>query len=98
MHKFGAVLFGHLLRHLRIDWYMAEAWVFEHSEECPVSRESAWQFWTTVENWKLDADVESVELTGPFAAGSHGATMTRSSGRIEWRLAEVVPESGAALA
>lgn len=70
---------------------------FEHSLECPVSREFAWRFWTTVDNWKLDADVESVELTGPFAAGSQGVTLTRSSGRIEWLLAEVEPEAGAVI-
>jgi hypothetical protein len=68
---------------------MTEAWAFEHSMECPVSREFAWRFWTDVSNWRLDADVESVELDGPFAAGSSGATISRSSGRVEWRIASV---------
>ena len=68
---------------------MEEAWCFEHSIECNVTREFAWTFWTDVENWKLDADIESVELSGPFAEGSRGATTTRSAGRIEWRLAGV---------
>ena len=47
-------------------------------------------------NWKLDADVESVELDGPFGAGSRVATVTRSSGRIEWVLIDVEPEITAA--
>jgi len=70
---------------------MNEIWSFEHSVDCPVPRSVAWQFWTHVENWKLDADVEAVELNGPFAAGSNGATMTRSGGRVEWRITEVQP-------
>jgi hypothetical protein len=74
---------------------MDEAWAFEHSVECPVTREFAWRFWTNVSNWKLDADVESVELNGPFAAGTHGVTVSRSAGRIEWRLVGVQAEAGA---
>lgn len=74
---------------------MNEPWVFEHSLECPVTREFAWSFWTNVSNWKLDADVESVELYGPFAAGSHGVTVTRSSGPIKWHLTSVDPETSA---
>ena len=66
-------------------------WSFENSIECPVGRDFAWQFWTDVSNWKLDSDVESVELNGPFAEGSEGVTVTRSSGRIGWRLTEVRP-------
>ena len=68
---------------------MEEAWAFEHTIECNVPKEFAWNFWTDVGNWKIDADIESVELNGPFTAGSHGATTTRSAGRIEWRIAGV---------
>ena len=68
---------------------MDEPWSFEHSVECPVSLSFAWEFWTTVDNWRLDADVESIELEGPFAAGSRGITVSRRSGRIEWRIARV---------
>ena len=70
---------------------MSEAWAFEHSVECAATREFAWVFWTEVSNWKLDADVESVELTGPFATGSHGITVRAerwdaSSGALRrWR-------------
>ena len=57
-------------------------WSFEHSLECRVSVESAWRFWTDVRNWALDADVASVEIDGPFAAGALGVTMSKSAGRI----------------
>jgi len=67
------------------------AWAFEHFVDCEVSTEFAWDFWTNVKNWALDADVESVEIEGPFAAGTRGLTNSKSSGPIEWRLAEVHP-------
>ena len=76
---------------------MSNAWAFEHTVECSVSREFAWKFWTNVDNWKLDSDVVSVELHGPFAAGAVGATQTKSSGRLEWRIAELEPGRRAVL-
>jgi hypothetical protein len=44
-----------------------------------------------LDNWSLDADVDSVELYRPSAAGSRGVTQSKSSGRIEWRIAEIQP-------
>jgi len=76
---------------------MSQEWKFEHSVECPVSPEFAWNFWTNVDNWKIDADVESVDLSGPFRAGTRGTTHSKSSGRIEWRIAEVTPPKQAVL-
>lgn len=72
-------------------------WALEHTIECGVSAAFAWDFWTPVGNWALDADVESVELLGSFAAGTRGITHSKSSGRIEWRLAEVVAPTRAVL-
>lgn len=66
----------------------APAWAFEHSIHCRVSAEFAWEFWTNVENWRLDADVENIGIDGPFAAGARGFTNSRSSGRIDWRIAD----------
>jgi hypothetical protein len=74
---------------------MEERYTFEHSIECPVTREFAWRFWSTVSNWMLDSDVESVEINGPFASGSRGVTLSRSSGRIEWKLSGVQPGKSA---
>jgi hypothetical protein len=68
-----------------------EAWRFEHSVECDTTAEFAWAFWSDVQNWRLDADVESIEIDGPFAAGTHGRTFSKSSGRIEWRVVESAP-------
>lgn len=67
------------------------AWAFEHSINCDVSSEFAWDFWANVRNWTLDADVESVEIDGPFAAGARGFTNSKSSGRVEWRIVDVQP-------
>jgi hypothetical protein len=74
---------------------LEETYAFEFAIDCPVAREFAWRFWSTVSNWMLDSDVESVELNGPFASSSHGVTMSRSSGRIEWKLRNVQPGNGA---
>ena len=65
------------------------AWQFEHSVDCSVAMEFAWNFWTTVGNWALDADIETVELEGPFAAGTPGITKTKTFGDVRWRIAEV---------
>ena len=65
-----------------------KAWTFEHSVDCGASVEFAWRFWTNVSNWTLDADIESVEIDGPFAAGTRGFTSSKSSGRVEWRIVE----------
>ncbi|HYY58570.1 MAG TPA: SRPBCC family protein [Pyrinomonadaceae bacterium] len=62
---------------------------FEHSIECPVSRDFAWQFWSNVENWAaVDPAVESVELSGPFVAGTKGTTKPRGLAPTEWELIE----------
>ena len=65
------------------------AWAFKHSADCEINVEFAWDFWTNVKNWILDSDVESVEIDGPFAAGTRGFTNSKSSGHIEWRIVEV---------
>jgi hypothetical protein len=67
----------------------AHAWTFEYSVDCGVAPEFAWNFWTNVQNWVLDADVESIEIDGPFCAGARGVTNSKSSGRVEWRIVEV---------
>src|SRR5215813_9775402 len=68
---------------------MEEAWSYQHSLECPVYAGFAWRYWSDVRNWRLDADVESVELMGAFAAGTKGVTNTRSRGGVAWQLASV---------
>jgi hypothetical protein len=63
--------------------------MFEYSIDCAVTPEFAWNFWTRVSNWTLDADVTSIEIDGPFSAGARGSTISKSSGRVDWRIAEV---------
>jgi hypothetical protein len=65
-------------------------WSFEHSVQTPVSRAFAWQFWTNVANWPVvDPSVESVQLNGPFAAGTSGTTKPRGLDLVEWHIREV---------
>jgi len=45
----------------------------------------------------LDADVDSIEIQGEFAAGTCGVTHSKSSGRIDWRVTEVVQPRKAVL-
>jgi hypothetical protein len=71
------------------------AWNFEHSVECPVSRDFAWQFWANVDNWLLDTSVESVRLDGPFATGTRGMTKPRGQNPVEWQLIDVQDRSSA---
>ena len=70
---------------------MDSVWAFEFSVVCSVSADVAWRYWTNVKNWALDLDVESVALDGPFEAGAHGVTISKSSGKIEWRIAAAQP-------
>lgn len=71
-------------------------YTFAHSVECPVGREFVWGFWSEVGNWAaVDPVVESVELDGPFAAGTRGETRTSGGETFEWRLAEVSEGRGA---
>ena len=70
---------------------MDEVWSFEHSLVCAVPKEFAWNFWTDVRNWSLDADVESVDLDGDFRPGARGVTFSKTSGKVEWQIAEVQP-------
>ena len=86
---------------------MTTAWEFEHSVICPVSRDFAWAFWTTVENWAaVDSSVESVTLDGQFIAGTKGVTKSPGMEPIAWHILEAdgghravieVPAPGAAL-
>lgn len=76
---------------------MEEIWAFEHSVQCPVPREFAWDYWTDVSNWTLDSDVDFVELEGAFAPGVRGVTQSKTSGRVEWQIAEVAPPGRAVI-
>src|SRR5215470_17218580 len=63
-----------LVQHNRTMSRSEHEWTFEHSIVCAVDAQFAWNFWTTVSNWALDKDVESIDIDGPFAAGTRGVT------------------------
>ena len=78
----------------REDELNQNTWKFEHSVECPVSRDFAWQFWTDISNWPVvDSSVESVQLDGPFATGARGITKPRDLPPVEWQIIEVQDRS-----
>jgi hypothetical protein len=62
--------------------------IFEHSIQSDLTPEFAWNFWTDVRHWALDADMESIEIEGVFAAGTRGVTHSKSSGMVEWQIAK----------
>jgi hypothetical protein len=65
-------------------------WSFEHSVECKVDRNFAWQFWTNVSNWPVvDSSVESAALDGSFQSGTKGSTKPRDGEAVHWQLDDV---------
>ena len=51
-------------------------WEYEHSIETDAAPAAIWRLWADVPGWGAwNAEIESVELSGPFAAGSR-ITMT----------------------
>ena len=48
------------------------AWKFQHSVDCSVPRQFAWDYWTNVANW--DDPPAAFHLDGPFATGSQITT------------------------
>ena len=73
-------------------------WSFEHSVECGVDRDFAWQFWTNVSNWPVvDSSVESVTIDGPFQSGAKGSTKPRGGDTLQWQLEDVHDGCGAVI-
>jgi Polyketide cyclase / dehydrase and lipid transport len=62
----------------------------EHSIETTASRESIWRRWSDVATWgEWNADIERIEISGPFAAGSTIAMTPAGQDTVELRLSEV---------
>lgn len=65
-------------------------WQYEHSIETGAAPEALWARWADVATWaEWNADVEKVELDGPFAAGSRITMTPRGDEPVVLRLAEV---------
>jgi hypothetical protein len=65
-------------------------WTAERSVETTASRESIWRLWSDVATWgDWNADIERIEISGPFAAGSTIAMTPAGQDTVELRLSEV---------
>ena len=64
-------------------------WTYQHSVETSAENRSAiWRLWADVANWgSWNAEIEKVELRGPFAAGSVITMTPPGDEPIEMRIA-----------
>jgi hypothetical protein len=66
-------------------------WEAEHSTETSATQQEIWALWADVAGWPAwNADIEQIELTGPFAAGSTIRMSPIGQEPIELRIAEAV--------
>lgn len=66
-------------------------WDYEHSVETTAAPQALWQLWADVENWgSWNAEIERVEIDGPFAVGSQILMTPPGDEPIQLRIAEVV--------
>jgi len=66
-------------------------WTTEHSIETNAAVDAIWRAWADVSRWpEWNADIERIELTGPFAAGSTIAMTPRDQDQVQLRLSDVV--------
>jgi hypothetical protein len=66
-------------------------WATEHSIESSAVPEKIWQLWADVAGWpEWNADIEQIELVGPFAAGGRIVMTPIGQEPVELRIAEAV--------
>ncbi|HYY20700.1 MAG TPA: SRPBCC family protein [Thermoleophilaceae bacterium] len=66
-------------------------WTTEHSIETTASAEAVWRLWSDVSGWpEWIADIERIELSGPFATGSRVTMIPAGQEPVELRIAEAV--------
>jgi hypothetical protein len=66
-------------------------WEAEHSTETSAPQQEIWRLWADVAGWPAcNADIEEIELSGPFAAGSKIRMSPIGQEQIELRIAEAV--------
>jgi uncharacterized protein YndB with AHSA1/START domain len=66
-------------------------WTNEQSIETTASAEAVWRLWSDVSGWAdWNADIEHIELSGPFAAGSTITMTPAGQDPVELRIAEAV--------
>ena len=66
-------------------------WEAEYSTETSATQRDIWRLWADVAGWPgWNADIEQIELVGPFAAGSTIRMTPIGQEPIELRIAEAV--------
>jgi Polyketide cyclase / dehydrase and lipid transport len=70
-------------------------WATEHSVETSAMPEDVWRCWADVPAWpEWNADIERIELIGPFASGSRIVMTPIGDQPVELRITEAIePES-----
>jgi hypothetical protein len=65
-------------------------WEFEHAVEADVSAKAVWRLWADVEGWgEWNADIESIEIGGPFEVGTEIAMTPRGQELVRLQIAEL---------
>ncbi|WP_062647708.1 SRPBCC family protein [Streptomyces maremycinicus] len=66
-------------------------WEYEHSIETTATPEAVWRLWADVPSWGTwNAEIEKIEIDGPFAAGARITMTPPGDDPIVLRLAEAV--------
>jgi len=66
-------------------------WTNEHSIETAASADAIWRLWSDVPGWQQwIADIEQIEISGPFEAGSTIRMTPTGQDPVELRIAEAV--------
>ncbi|WP_314241979.1 SRPBCC family protein [Streptomyces sp. DSM 40907] len=66
-------------------------WEYEHSIETAAAPEAIWRLWADVENWGAwNAEIEKIEISGPFSAGTEITMTPPGDDPILLRIAEAV--------
>ncbi|MFE9534980.1 polyketide cyclase [Streptomyces sp. NPDC006691] len=66
-------------------------WEYEHSIETSATPEAVWRLWADVENWgSWNAEIEKIEISGPFAAGTQITMTPPGDDPVLLRIAETV--------
>jgi hypothetical protein len=64
-------------------------WTYQHSIETSATPEQVWGLWADVENWGAwNADIESIQISGPFEAGTEIVMTPAGQDPVLLRVAE----------
>jgi Polyketide cyclase / dehydrase and lipid transport len=70
-------------------------WRYEHAVESDVTAAAVWEAWAAVDRWgEWNADIERIEIDGPFAVGATITMTPRGGDPVALRVAEATPGSG----